>query len=250
MWDDDVAVISVGAGPGGLAYAAATADAGLSVLIATPPRADGAQAQAQDAGRGWLPVSGDPVTDEYLAELATGAISPAAPAASDLVVRTLHTPPRQRSRKPVVETFVGSRLPVWAGACLASPFGAVVTTVDHWPATRRTANGLSVGVAPIGAPDGRALDVWMAGAVREREVAVLGDATLRRLVFEDGRVIGAEFDTPEGDWAVQATHGVALSPAGPTPSAPVPAGGELALVGLAGSRFVRLELVHTEDAPD
>lgn len=248
MWDDDVAVISVGAGPGGLAYAAATADAGLHVLIATPPRADGAQ--AQDAGLGWLSVSGDPGTDEYLAALATGVISPTAPTTSDLVVRTLHTPPRQRTRKPVVETFVGSRLPVWAGACLASPFGAVVTTVDHWPATRRTANGLSVGVAPIGAPDGSALDDWMAEAVRQREISVLDDATLQRLVFEDGRVIGAVFDTPEGDWAVQATHGVALAPTGPVPRAPVPAGGELALVGLAGSRFVRLEQVHTEDAPD
>lgn len=248
MWDDDVAVISVGAGPGGLAYAAATADAGLDALIATPPRADGAQ--AQDTGLGWLPVVGDPVTDEYLAELATGALSPAAPATSDLVVRTLHTPPRQRSRKPVVETFVGSRLPVWAGACLASPFGAVVTTVDHWPATRLTANGLSVGVAPIGAPDGSSLSDWLAAAVREREISVLDDATLQRLVFEDGRVVGAVFDTPEGDWAVQATHGVALAPTGPMPTEPVPPGGELALVGLAGSRFARLELVHTEDAPD
>ncbi len=42
MWDDEVAVISVGAGPGGLAYAVATADAGLDVLVAARPvRGDG-----------------------------------------------------------------------------------------------------------------------------------------------------------------------------------------------------------------
>jgi hypothetical protein len=107
-----------------------------------------------------------------------------------------------------------------------------------------------VGVAPIGAADGRELDDWLAEAVHEREISTLEDATLQRLVFEDGRVIGVVFDTPDGEYAVQARHGVALTPIEPPPTASVPAGGDIALVGLAGSRFVRLELVHTGDAPD
>lgn len=248
MWDDEVEVISVGAGPGGLAYAAATADAGLDVLIAAPPQR--ADVQAGDTGRGWLPAVSDPATDEYLAELVAGVILPAAPRGPDLPVRTVYPPPQQRTRKVVVETFVGPRLSVWAGACLTSSFGAVLTTVDHWPATMRTAEGHSVGVAPIGAADGRALADWLAEAVREREISAVEDATLQRLVFEDGRVVGVVFDTPDGEYAVAARHGVALAPTDPTPTAPVPAGGDIALVGLAGSRFVRLELVHIEDAPD
>jgi hypothetical protein len=248
MWDDEVEVISVGAGPGGLAYVAAAADAGLDVLIAAPPRRT--DVHAGDAARGWLPAVSDPLTDEYLAELVAGATAPAVAGAPDLPVRTLYSPPVQRTRKAVVETFVGPRLSVWAGACLASSFGAVLTTVDHWPATMRTAEGLSVGVALIGAADGRELDDWLAEAVHEREISTLEDATLQRLVFEDGRVIGVVFDTPDGEYAVQARHGVALTPTEPPPTAPVPAGGDIALVGLAGSRFVRLELVHTGDAPD
>lgn len=250
MWDDEVAVISVGAGPGGLAYAAATADAGLDVLVATPPR--GGAAQERDTERGWLPTSSDRLTEDYLSELVTGAIQPAAPAATELPVRTLYIPPRQPSRKAVVDTFVGSRLPVWAGTCLASPFSAVLTVVDHWPTMMRNANGQSVGVASIGAANGGSLADWLADAVREREIAELADARLQRLVFEDARVVGVVFDTPRGEWAVQATHAVALAPPDPAPHASIPEGGDgdVALVGLAGSRFVRVELVHTENAAD
>ncbi|MEN4479150.1 FAD-binding protein [Mycolicibacterium cosmeticum] len=247
MWDDEVAVLAVGAGPGGQAYAAVAADAGLDVLIATPPSGPA----APPAARGWLPIADDPLTEEYLSELTAGVTVPAEPASADLTVRALHTTPRPRSGKAVVQTFDGAQLPVWAATCLASPYGAVLTTVDHWPATRRTRDGRSVGVATLGGADGRAVSDWIADAVRERDIAVLGDAALRRLVFEDGRAVGAVFDTPDGEYAVHARHGLALAPAR-VPALPAvrpSAETEFALVGLAGSRFVRLELVHTEDMP-
>lgn len=248
MWDDEVAVLAVGAGPGGLAYAAVTADAGLDVMIATPTVSGPA---AQTGVRGWLPILGDAVTEEYLSELTAAVTAPPESGGSELTVRTVYTPPRQRPGKVVVQTFDGAQLPVWAGACLSSGYGAVLTTVDHWPAARRTADGRSIGIAPVGVADGRPVSDWMADAVRERDIAVLADATLRRLVFEDGRVVGAVFDTTDGEYAVHASHGLALAPAGvpPQPATPPP-GGEFALVGLAGSRFVRLEVVHTQDVAD
>lgn len=250
MWDDEVAVISVGAGPGGLAYAVATADAGLDVLIAAPPPDPGGR--DLDADRGRLTLGTDRLTDEYLAELTAGAIMPGTSGGPEMPARTVYPTPEQRSRKVVVDTFLGARLLDWAGRCLVSPFGAVLTTVDHWPAVRRTPDGLPVGVAPLGAANGSSVSDWMADAVRERDITVLDDATLQHLVFDEGRVIGAVFDTPEGDYAVQARYGLALTPVGgdPVSAAPIPAGGDFALVGLPGCRFVRLELVHTEVASD
>lgn len=245
MWDDEVAVLAVGAGLGGQAYAAVAADAGLDVLIATLPASAAGVALGS---RGWLPFADDSLTEEYLSELTAGVPDPVGPASVDLAVRTVYTTPQPRSGKAVVQTFDGAQLPVWAATCLASQYGAVVTTVDHWPSTRRASDGRSVGVAALGGADGRAVSDWMADAVRERDIAVLSDAALRRLVFDDdGRAAGAVFDTPDGEYAVHARHGLALAPAvaAPVPTEPVPADGEFALVGLAGSRFVRLELVHT-----
>ncbi|GAS95001.1 uncharacterized protein RMCC_1967 [Mycolicibacterium canariasense] len=248
MWDDEVAVLAVGAGPGGRAYAVLAADAGLDVLIATPPEGG---PDAPPGARGWLPIAEDPLTEEYLSELTAGVVAPAEPASADLTVRTVHTTPRPRSGKgkAVVQTFDGAQLPAWAATCLASQYGAVLTTVDHWPATRRTSDGRSVGVATLGEADGRAVSDWMADAVRARDIAVLGDAALQRLVFEEGQVVGAVFDTPDGEYTVHVRHGLALAPARIPALPAVPAEGEFALVGLAGSRFVRLELVHTEDLP-
>ncbi len=246
MWDDEVGVLAVGAGPGGQAYAAVAADAGLDVLIATPPAS---APGAAPGSRGWLPFIDDSLTEEYLSELTAGVTAQGDPPSVDLAVRTVYTAPPPRSGKAVVQTFDGAQLPVWAATCLASQYGAVLTTVDHWPSTRRTSDGRSVGVAALGGADGRAVSDWMADAVRERDIPVLGDAALRRLVFDDdGRPSGAVFDTPDGDYAVHARHGLALAPAvvAPLPAVPVPADGEFALVGLAGSRFVRLELVHTD----
>ncbi len=75
---------------------------------------------------------------------------------------------------------------------------------------------------------------------------------LQRLIFEEGRIAGAELSTPpDGTRLVRATHGVALS-VGASPADadwPVqdefPDGAQVAVVSRTASRFGRVELLYS-----
>jgi hypothetical protein len=157
-----------------------------------------------------------------------------------------------------VEPFLGSRLMDWAGQCLTSPYGMLYSSVFGWYscATMRSADGGTIEVVPIGTIDwrrglgGGVLQDWMLDRVREREIEMLSDTGMERLVFEDGRVTGVVLSTSNGPLAVRARRGVTIAPS-ENDSATVgiaPVGGEqrqVCLVGKTASRFGRVELLSS-----
>lgn len=155
-----------------------------------------------------------------------------------------------------IETFFGAGLLDWAGVCLDSVTGALYSTVRGWSAeTVRDSVGKTLRLGSLGAIEWRAGDGpdelfdWLAVAAAERDIAVSADSTLRALLFEDRRIIGAELNTPDGPYFVRARHGVVISPdftggGGPAEAEAVPAGDlEVCIVGQPASRFARVELV-------
>lgn len=258
MWDEIVDVVSVGAGPAGLACAVAAVDAGLEAVVASPGA--GAPTGPEPAGqsrRGWLPVVSDVETMAYfdaLAEELPSVQLPGDPAA--LPIRALHEVEVDRSRRAQVATFVGARLGVWAAECTASPYGLLFTRVDHWPTTTmRTTTGESFQVAALdesaGVPAPSTFADRLQTLVTDREIDVLDDHPLQRLVFEEGRIVGVVLDSPDGQWAVRARVGIAVTSARPWPPDTRPLGPDsrLALVGLTASRFGRVEVLSTADVP-
>lgn len=254
MWDEIVDVVSVGAGPGGLACAVAAADAGLEVFVALPGAVTAADAGPDtDASRGWLPVVADAETMAFfdaLAEELPTVLLPGDPAA--LQIRALHEVKVDTSRRAQVETFVGSRLGTWAAGCIASPYGLLFTRVDHWPtATMRTTNGKSFQVAALDEPARTASTFAdrLDALVADRDIEILTDCPLQRIVFEEGRIVGVVVDSPDGPWAVRARVGIAVTSERPAPldTRILDTDSRIALVGLTASRFGRVEVLSTAD---
>jgi hypothetical protein len=263
-WDREVDLVSIGAGVGGLAGAIAAVDAGSDVLVAnTPPirmdRGAGVATRRRVRACGWLITEAtDAATADYFAEFAAWVPG------SAHVARDVPVPTRVVSAVPhgALEPFVGSRLSDWAVACLTSPYGMlhshVFTRGNH---TMRAADGGTIEVLPIGSIGWRhgmgasVLRDWMVGQARGRGVDVLTGTPLHRLVFEDGRVVGAVFGTPDGPLAVRARRGISVAPTereGIAGEAVADAGGErrqVCLVGRTASRFGRVEILRTA-APD
>jgi len=164
---------------------------------------------------------------------------------------------KKPGKKDQVPPFFGGRLGDWAAECVASPFGVVYSRViTDATAPRRSRSGAMVEVARIGSleldPDAPApaLDRWLSSAASDRGIDVHDEIRLQRLVFEDGQVVGAVFDTPTATLAVQAKHGVMLACDADgtniaTPvvsSVPAPTTAEVCLVREPLSRFSRIEL--------
>lgn len=259
-WDREVDLVSIGAGVGGLAGAIATVDAGYDVLVADAPpvrvnRGSGVATRRRVQACGWLITeAADAETADYFAEFAAWVPG------SAHVARDVPVPTRVVSavREGEIEPFIGSRLSDWAVQCLTSPYGMLHSRVfargDH---TMRAADGGTVEVLPIGSIGWRhgmgapELRDWMVGQARSRGVDVLTGTPLRRLVFDDGRVVGAVFATPDGPLAVRARRGISVAPnehEGFTGEPLAGVGGEqrqVCLVGRTASRFGRVEILRT-----
>jgi len=256
MWDEIVDVVSVGAGPGGLACAVAAADAGLDVFVALPGADVAPDAVPDNADtRGWLPVVSDAETMAFfdaLAEELPTVMLPGDPAA--LQIRALHEVKVDTSRRAQVETFVGSRLGTWAAGCIASPYGLLFTRVDHWPTTTmRTTNGKSFQVAALDEATTAASTFTdrLDALVADRDIDVYDNHRLQRIVFEEGRIVGVVVDSPDGPWAVRARVGIGVTSERPAPPDPriLDTDSRIALVGLTASRFGRVEVLSTADVP-
>lgn len=253
-WDLDVDFLCVGAGTAGLAAAIVAVDAGASVFVANfgrsvdEVRLDSTLAIEFD----------DRETSGYLAAL-TEDLEP--PVAFDAHVPVLAagevTPVAKPGKRDQVPPFYGGRLGDWAAECVGSPFGIVYSRVVIDPTTPiRKRAGSTVEVALLGSleldPDTSAptLDQWLASAASARDIGVHDQSWLQRLVFEEGEVVGAVFNTPTATLAVAARHGVMLAcdanGAHRATPAEVLAGrqttAEVCLVREPLSRFSRLEL--------
>ncbi len=113
-----------------------------------------------------------------------------------------------------VEPFVGSRLRDWAESCLTSPCGFLYSRIaERRAVTMRSSRGEPFEVTAIGSvelgPDLPQVDLgaWLYAQACDRGIEVTTDSPLRRIVFEEGRVLGAILDTPSGTRAVRATRG-------------------------------------------
>lgn len=250
MWDEMVDVVSVGAGPGGLACAIAAADAGLDVLVVRPPVA----APADPGPGGWLPVVDDVDTMAYFDALCAELPAVTPPAAGPtLPVRPLRDVEVDTTRRAPVPTFVGSRLGAWAAECLATPYGLLFTRVADWPTTTmRTPAGEQFEVTILdegAAPTGRTFAERIEALAADRQIEIVEGRALQRIVFEEGELAGVMVDSPGGSWAVRARVGIVVTAAHPVPpdDRTLAAGSRIGLVGLKASRFGRVEVLSRAD---
>ncbi len=243
-WDDEVDVLCVGSGPGVLAHAVFSAALGADVLLVDAA----APTDVTDAD-----------TRAFLGSM-TDDLGPVTPAGADLEVAVLRAEPvpaRTDPRAPI-EPFIGARLREFALRCVASPFGVLYTEVPDagWTAMRIEA-GDTVQVASIGtfragveAP-APALTAWLDEQAHACGVARAADSVAQRLIFENGRVAGAELAAPSGTTLVRALAGVALSTrsapdGGEWPAQPELGGrtADVAIIARTAGRFGRLVLLN------
>ncbi|MDZ5087618.1 MULTISPECIES: hypothetical protein [Mycobacteriaceae] len=252
-WDDEVDVICTDTAPGGLATAIAAARAGGAVMLAS------AELPASETDWFGSHQLDDP-TATYLHELTADIELESLPRPSvDLPVRLASPLPHaDEGRKRRIDTFDGAHLRDWAMQCIPARTGYLYTRVTGWDtAAWQSGDGSRLAVSEIGAmsPDvddvGGSVSSWLTAAAEDAGVSFDRSTVLQRLVFDDGVVVGAEFDTAEGALTVRARHGVLLCRAvEPLASPTLPQGAEVrvALVGRLASRFGRVELLTADPA--
>jgi len=263
-WDEEVDVICTGSGIAALAHSVTVVDMGGEVFVAS--RDDTEVGGASVAVRSrvdrlhWLYLDvSDPETNEYFAALSSD-LGPLTRLKRDtsVPIRVVeHAEPVDP--RGAISPFFGARLRDWAARCLVSPCGYLHTRVADWQSTTlRTVDGESIEVAEIGSitPDpanvGGSVMNWLTAQAHDRGIEVHRGASLQRIVFEEGEVVGAEFMTPDGPLAVRARHGVTVAAGGPqavmAAGQPLPADAtlRLCLVGQTASRFGRVELLSSE----
>lgn len=261
-WDEEVDVVCTGSGVAGLASAISVVDIGGEVFVAGS-RGDLAPSGARVRPRSdrlhpWMGVDvGDSATKEYFAALSSD-LGPLGRTAwdVDVPIRVVHQPVPVDSRGTVAP-FIGSRLRDWAARCLASPYGYLSTRVSDWQSTTvHTSDGEAIEVAEIGSmtpdPDdvGGSVFDWLTTQAGDRRIEVHPGSLLKRIVFEDGDIVGAVFTTPDGPLAIRARHGVIVATGGPQLNTAArhellagDADLRVCLVGQTASRFGRVELL-------
>lgn len=253
-WDHEVDLVSVGSGAGGLATAIVAADDGQTVFVA-----QSTDLEQRARHRFGVEVS-DSETNTYF-DAVTEVAATARPETmgSDLPLRlvagAVPVTLGCTRRRHTVEPFVGARLGDWAADCVVASHGVLYSHVtDRNMTTMRSSGGEKFEAAVVGAlgPDvsggGWAIDDWLAAQARSRGISVHTNSCLERLVFDDGRVVGAVMMTPDGVCAVSARRGVVVATAGHgggTVAAPIPADTsvQVCVVSKTASRFGRVELL-------
>jgi hypothetical protein len=255
-WDFTVDFVCVGTGGAGLAATIAAVDSGASAFVAGGVGAAEGSLEAalarevadDDTKAYFAALTAD--LDEYGVATTVDAVPVAT--ISDFAPLSVDRP----GKKDQVPPFHGGRLCNWAVECVASPYGVVqskVVTDSETPQRKRS--GTVVDIARIGMLDlephapAPTLDDWLASVAHERGIEVQERTRLQRLVFEDGQVVGAVFDTLTATLAVRARFGVMLACDGSPGAAPSlaelvtrPVTAQVCLVREPLSRFSRIEL--------
>jgi hypothetical protein len=197
-------------------------------------------------------------TETYLGEL-TNSLGPPAP---PMVTPFLPGQTVESFDKNVhggtgpVPPFYGDDLARWSRACLGSPYSMILSRVTPSLMTEvRTSDGSIiraglVASVPSDLRPGSTVREWLLDLAAERGVEVRHSSAVRRLIFNDGLLVGALLDMPEGLRHVRARHGVllgtscsgwddalAMRPAEPG------ADSRLCVVSRPASRFARLEML-------
>lgn len=262
MWDIEVDIACVGAGPSTLAGAVASADMGATVLLATPiversgTRSTIALKQRLGGFLGsWARPDMDEETGAYLTALSENfPSSHYGVGNSRMTVRTVSAMPSDCADA----AFIGSRLRAWSATCLASPYGMIFSSVSGWRTRRmRAEDGQSLEVQPVGSISsanitaGLDTTAWLRSGVSARGLEDHRFTRLERIVFDDGRIVGIELGTSDGVLAVGIRRGLALSSGEPLAIQPpkevdaFTGDLQLCLVGQSASRFLRVELLGT-----
>ncbi|MGZ6777886.1 MAG: hypothetical protein ACXVGO_02710 [Mycobacterium sp.] len=240
-WDDEVDIVCTGSGVAGLATAIAAVDAGLDVFVS-----DAAAVAVEDDE-----------TAQYFRELSQNLLAGAQQAptvAMPAKVIDDLAPAPSTSRR--VAPFIGSGLQTWAATCLASPYGFLYSRVsDRRAITMRSSRDEPFEVSPVGTvmtgPDLRSLVLadWLCVQACRRGIDISMDSPLRRIVFDEGRALGAVVGTPWGPRAVRARRGVLVSTGGHDIRTVTPCDVsayttlQVSILRRAPSRFGRIELV-------
>jgi hypothetical protein len=274
-WDIEVDVVCAGSGSGGLGAAILAMDAGGSAFVANSGGCFGRRLNDVGGGR-WspTPVGQRGPVERGLADRATyrylKALTEDVPhrMTGDLDTNScLFLQDDDRGVPPTsgggqhVPPFCGSHLRDWAAECVVSPDGFLYSRVngfDMTPVRSHTGsvvNATTIGSLPIDldAPQPM-LNQWLFAQACRRGILLHHNSYLRRLVFEDGLVAGAVFDTPTSTCAVRAAHGVLVGTDGvyseiaesAAPSGQRATPAQVCIVGKSVSRFGKVQLVVQE----
>lgn len=236
-------VLVIGSGAAGMVAALSAAAKDASVIVAERAATVGGTS-ATSGGISWIPAHNRdpeiplPVEDAlaYLASLSNGTQDPAlievfvrsAPAMIDFVE---HETPLQyeiakgfpdykpehpggrpeggRSLSPIPYKY--SELGDWAGRITAFP--PDFSNVGFDAETRKRLNAAVDGVDEI-AVAGQALIARLLRGLLDRHLEPLTGWRARHLLVEGIRVVGARFDTPDGEHVIRASRGVVLASGG------------------------------------
>jgi FAD binding domain len=264
-----VDVLCIGSGSAGLAAGIAAADAGSKVLVveldrevASATRPFGAPVESWTTllQKRWGGDEFNSSTNTYLEEL-TSSLGPPGHARTSrhLPVDTVETFADVKvDPTEAVPPFHGADLAKWARECLTSPYGLMFSRVSSPMLTQmRKVDGPEIRaglIAPVPTSRSREMTVrqWLSQLASDNGVTVQKASAVQRLVFHDGQLVGAMFDTPEGVRTIRARRGVVLGTSCSTGDdalamLPMAMGGgtTLCVVGRPASRFARLEFLRS-----
>ena len=152
-WDDEVDVVCIEAGLGGLASAIATVDGGADVFVASSTSVDRAGlvavGQRKERRPHWLGIDvADAETREYFADLCAGV--GVHRWAGDVGMPVSVVDERSAESTRTVQPFIGTRLRDWAARCLTSPYGWLSTRVaGPHTTTMHTCDGDEIEVVEV-----------------------------------------------------------------------------------------------------
>jgi hypothetical protein len=188
----------------------------------------------------------------------TDDLEPATARSKSRAVVRAQPVPVSKDRRATIEPFFGSRLRDWSARCVVSPFGVIYSQIPDDMTAMQTESGETIRAAvlgdypPVADRPGLQLADWLRDQARDRDILGEPATALQRLVFEGGRVAGAELSTPDGTRLVRAVMGIALSIGPILDSADWPVQSELpdgvaqvAVVSRTASRFGRVELLYS-----